>query len=310
MDPKKKLAVVGLLLFIPIYVYFFGSSGPTGSGGGFPEIPPGSYRGTITWQASDGRNADIEPWYLESKDGQVQFVFTAGPGALLGPIPLDGSSITTQQPNGETIRISGDSVRYGNYAGTILGESRRGEWTAKVVSSASGGKPPDSGFFKRIVSLRQEDTAVRQRLDSLRKKNAQLEEEVRRLSNLVLDSRQLKKDAEKKFRDLRQEVEEITVQRDTILREVKALQKKVALAQRVTAAGQLVSLSRKSIDREMRWFESMFKGSDILSGSNVGSEYDRALLKVDLRAQIIKHRETVQRLKELSNRRSLYDLPY
>lgn len=305
MDIKKIGILAGCLVLIVVYFWTIPGE-ETISTSKFPDIPPGNYHGTIEWT---GTVAD-HLYFENGKNGRY-LITTSGGGVITkSPPGEDEAPLILELPSGEQLVFTGGSVRYGNYQGTVTSGNRIGNWSLKIVQSVSEESPPDLESISQMVSLRQNRLGLHQEHDELRKMVEEKSEEARRLTLQLADSTSLKKNADKKFRELREGVDDLEALVNQKVQTVKELQNKVSLAQRVTPSGQLVSLSRKSIDREMRWFESMFKGSDMLSGSGVGSEYDRALLKVELRNQIMKLREVVNRLKTLAQNRRLYEMPY
>ena len=74
---------------------------------------------------------------------------------------------------------------------------------------------------------------------------------------------------------------------DKVKKEARALAKQLALSERVTELGNLVALSRKTIDRENRWLDSVFDTTSKLSSYDFDIEVERAKRIVELKNKIM-----------------------
>src|SRR5690606_28359002 len=126
---------------------------------------------------------------------------------------------------------------------------------------------------------------------------------VEELTRFITDAESLRKKAEDRYRNVKQEREQVVAEIDSLQKQTKALERQVELAHRVTQRGTLVSLARESLDRESRWIEAMFRSEVSQGGDDFADALRHGNEVMSLRDGIAREREKIFQLRTLQERR-------
>jgi len=266
----------------------------------FPFVNPGLYLGSIE------SGSDKLMFYVEREEGDNELLFVViEDGWVPQRVRFLSDSLTAKNTipatiNGPDSRLSlvGTEVRADQYSGTAYdrkGDSI-GRWFMRRMYREPDPLLGDDDLI-RWLRVRGELFFLEQQKITEQNRLTQVNEEIQRLDSLVTDRDDLHLSVEDRLEVKSDELK--TVQRELDIQRARlaSLQNQIELAQRVTAMGKLVSLSRETFDREARYVESMFRAAPAETApAGMESELEKAQLILELRSQIRDERLKIDEL--------------
>ncbi len=275
----------------------------------FPKLPIGEYAGTVQGLflrdsgsedgSKEGSKDSIEqsvPIYIEVKenilvtllrDGWMPAVKEISKSDKQGPLELRGSEAR--------LRFSGSMKEEGKFEGVVynLDHNTKGSWSLSALDLKEGLPLTQErkNEIARVLLLRDELSLVEDQIDDV---DAEIQKQivaVKKFEEFVSDGTTLQQRTKEKYERAVAIYESENKIFNKKKKEARELAKQLALSERVTESGNLVSLSRKTIERENRWLDSMFETSSTKTPSyDFDSEVERAKKIIMLRGklQIIK----------------------
>jgi len=284
--PKFYLSIVVLLASGVFTLLFILSRGESA----FPKLENGFYLGQL--KGVFGDNEEVTPIIIEeSPDFTSVFVLRPGWGKIFVTkkdyskgVPLEFGAAEAR------LRVSGERKDDGHsYAGTVynLNIGSRGEWSVEKFNpdniEITG---EESQRIKSLLALNREAAIV----DADIKKNQKLlsknKKAVEKLSEFLSDFETMNERATKKFEVTEKNYTKESQRYKDLRKTARALAERLAISERVTNAGNLVALSRKTIERENRWLESVFESSGGGSAFSLDLEVKRAERILALKAKL------------------------
>ncbi|MDZ4786228.1 MAG: hypothetical protein SGJ02_09150, partial [bacterium] len=142
--------------------------------------------------------------------------------------------------------------------------------------------------IKQIIFLKREVSQVKKEIDIVEERLLKEKEAISKLSEFMKDQSTLQQRTNIRL----EKAQAGFIEAEKILsknkKEARILAKQLALSERVTDMGNLVSLSRKTIDRENRWLDSMFESSTPFASFDFDSEVEKAKKIIELKNKINK----------------------
>ncbi|MBX7138377.1 MAG: hypothetical protein K1X83_10360 [Oligoflexia bacterium] len=271
----------------------------------FPKLSAGHYVGYITG-VEEGRHR--LPIYIQSQEssGNLMFAVLASGWApqILTPVTLGNGDSDTDFflpliVGSENLRFKlvGECASATHCAGKVYQQpkGRRGEWefTRKEVETGTG--PQTS--LEQWLRLRQALLEIDRRIAEAEKMAESQKGEIERLTDIVTEGKGLKAKADQKFDQVSVQLKALREKLRTKQQEVDNLEGQIAISQRVTPMGKLVSLARETLEREARWVESMLSGNPSRENmERVDAEFSKAQKLFDLKRQIASEQDRIDRL--------------
>jgi len=261
----------------------------------FPDLPKGTYTGFV-----DGTFADTEiatPLYVEAQ--QDRLVVSILKTNWL-PVQIERTRNQKETPveiygSDARLRFSGIKVDDQNFKGVVynLDLGTKGSWVLEPFTEASAESDfteAESAEIKQVVLLRRELRNVEQeKLEAVTNLEKQTEA-VKKLEEFISNKETLRQRTADRLKKAQAEYDLADKEFRSYRREARALAQQLALSERVTEAGNLVSLSRKSIDRENRWLDSMFGTAGAIASYDFDSDVKRAQRIIELKTEIARLR--------------------
>jgi len=276
---------------------------------GFPELPAGSYAGTMTGIFADEGGGAVS-WYVESAphDGGV-FVAMLRKGWEPQNLRISGEGLVEEaRPmilTGEegTLQLTGRAVSGGVFRGEVVDHVHQshGEWTLRPVHDIGTAvtRQTGEGGVRLWLTLRAELRGIEAKRNFTEQEEARQRAEITRLTAFVTDDTLVRSQADQRFDEARKAFDAVKSQLQAARADVGELARQFALSQRLAGTGKLVSLARDSIERESRWVRSMLRtgGSE---PPEVVAERDRAARVFEVKAEIAKEEARLQELRSAS----------
>ncbi len=255
----------------------------------FPVLTNGEYTGQITGLFGDDESR--VPIIVSVKDRFVSAILmrpgwskvTVERHAEYRDSPLEVSGPESR------LRLSGHDNSDGTFAGTVydLDAGEKGRWNlSKVDLPLVKYSDERTTEIKTTVLLRRELRALTNEQSELKSELDKEKEAIAKLNEFLGDTKKVTERAADKLKKVEasyaSEEGEFRLKR----KEARELAKKLALSERVTETGSLVSLSRKTIERENRWLESIFDTAGSLESFDLDKELARAERISFLKSQI------------------------
>lgn len=278
---KKLLSVVLILLCAGGAAGYFLFI--KGSRGTFPVIAPGSYLGLLEGRINGQDNAALKMYVEKDSGSKTLFAVTSGewePLVTDNRLDQEGGSALGAAPvklrrGGETLILTGKQTADRVYEGGLsnqAGESR-GRWKISPMNELSPVKSGEQAEkIRAFLILKAELNDIDEKIGAAEISVAQQKSETARLTHYITEGQSLKRNADLKYNQAREELKTVTGQLEQKKQEAKSLGEKFEISQRVTAMGKLVYLARESLERENRWLDSMFK----YHGSDLNADLDAA----------------------------------
>lgn len=289
----KFIALSSLVALIAIGIIFSFSTSKTG----FPYFQPGVYAGRLIFDKGI-RDGDSELALFAIKDEESSTVsFAVGDSTW-----QIGQASNAVGASSAPLKISHESVEYiffGNskdtksYKGIIENaeQDKVGNWElSSIPNSSADMNSTDSkilGDFLKLSAM-LEDIENQIKIQSLTVE--QQKSEIERLGHYLTEGKSLRENADKKFRDKKDQLDELNAIKSAKQKEAAQIRSKFEISQRLGGMGKLVYLSRNSLELERQWYESMYDSSPL----GITSEFDNLVaraeriitLKKEIRAEL------------------------
>ena len=281
----------------------------------FPLIGMGAYYGTLSGVFKKNGGGEAR-FYAEHKQGQGTILLT-----LLHSdwppqqINIEANKLSDSDPRWlfpvmlpgkeNSIRLIGSQINSREYRGiaTNIGTGKEGRWELHLVKNVSGElSEPEEKNLQLWLLLRNELNDIEKIIAELEKNVPKQKEEITKLEEFVTEGSELKIRADRKLRDAQEELSGVLKQLKEKQAEIAKLESKVLIAGKVTNRGKLVHLSRKSLEREARWLESMFKTTRINESPKLAEALQRAEEILELKKSIALEKDRIVQLHSMRGR--------
>lgn len=291
--PKTKVlaaicAFTGIISIL--FLYLFSKS----ISEGFPYIKPGSYLGEIDGlESSTGARPQRLVFDKSNSDDRLIIAISGQESfsEVINNIKIEGahqSGMLLTPPkikfSENEYQLSGKEDKPGGYSGKIINlkNGRSVRWSVSLVDEYPAIRnSKDLDTIREFLSLRNELNEADTSINVAEIGSTQQKTEIERLTHFITEGESLKRNAQEKLIKIKDELEKVKAEFASKQSEVKALNEKLELSQRLTATGRLVSLARESLDRERRWADSMNKttlSDSALDFDNVVGRGERIIL--------------------------------
>ncbi|MDC0358291.1 hypothetical protein OAO01_05690 [Oligoflexia bacterium] len=237
----------------------------------FPFVPTGSYLGSVYGVFGEGSDGPTELYLERASDGSDLFfaLFRTG-----WPPQVIANDLVTEESGGKwlypitligehaSLRFIGNRVEVGRFAGTVrnLNTGAEGTWKADLISENSAvAAPEDTDNTLLWLHLKSELDDLNVEIETATQRVAEQKQEIEYLTEVITEGEALKLTGKDKFVQASQALSKANAVLAEKRTEAKALERKVALSERVTKMGKLVLLSREALERDNRWIDSMLK---------------------------------------------------
>lgn len=305
-----KLLIGCLLLLIVVGRMFWSEVGAR-----FPVIAAGSYLGSMHDVFSD---SDVTHFYVERAPDSPH-LFVAIVRAGWKPRVIDMRMLASGAESDDwlqpltlvglegTLRFSGAADSTKRYRGDVhnVHDGLRGSWSLLALSA-------DKQLAMNAQTRRQTNLwlSLKAELRSIDGQIGQAEntvelqkKEIANLALFITDGDAVRASAQKKLQAAQAEFDliddELRLKRTAAAR----LEEQFTISQRVTPQGKLVSLARKSLQREARWFESMLKTGHNYDVEELNTALQYADQVMELRHYIAIEKDKIYRLQNRSDTR-------
>lgn len=270
----------------------------------FPLLSPGIYSGRIEGLFGHAR-VGIYAERSEGSDGLILVVVRSGwypQRVRLTPVkglPFFATGAMPVVAVGATGRLKfvGKQLAEGRYGGTVRDSVSRasGRWELRLSSLKVQDFIADPEFLE-LASLRADLEAATRQADLLEALHEGLQAKVVEISRNLSNQQELNSTAEDRTKRLRTNLVKERRALEQREQEVIELQKQLEVAQRVTAMGRLVALSRESLERDSRWISAVL--SEVAQFGEVDPEAVKTAAEiVSLMDETEQEREELQRLE-------------
>lgn len=245
----------------------------------FPVLPDGEYVGTVTDLFDEGEL--IEPLLIEVKGHFVSaLLMRPGWSKIIVERHSDFKDSPLELSGPESrLRFSGSTNEEGISSGVVydLDAGRKGKWSLNKAAWLISENTEDAIVeIKATALLRRELRTLVNEMTELRSALEKEKEGVSKLNEFMVDPKKVTERAAEKLKSVENQYATEEGEFRLKRREARELAKKLALSERVTETGSLVSLSRKTIERENRWLESIFETAGSLDSFDLDKEFSRA----------------------------------
>lgn len=275
---------------------------------GFPVLQPGAYVGTLTF-SSNGEKQDSSLYIERLRDGntllfvlflkdfQPQTVFSQKLPQTTAKLQDRYRPITLTWKN-QRLVLSGQEEN-GSFKGIVkvAGESS-GSWTIRqmtpeeTVSTSLGGQEETILIWLKAKERLRKNTLER----SLLSQNlAEITQKVKTLDEALGDKQLLQSRSIQRRKELEADFLKLKEERQQSATELESLVNSLELLTRITKRGQAVSLERKILQRENRWYTVHWQGEE---DTEELSEEESGIDIVKLENAVRKARETKSFLRE------------
>ncbi len=232
----------------------------------------GTYSGAIEFV--DGSQTPV----LLEVGKSMLFGIVLSPGGVVHERSIARTEALVLDAQGESITLRGRRNEFDEFVGTAeTSAKKRGHFTLGRRFDPRALTPEMEHDARSWVLLQAERAVWDEKISKIDAiKNVKLED-IERLKNFVTDKPRLRAGADAKYAQV---AEQLQAARDQlIVRKEKAqrLAGSLALAQRVTPFGKLVTLARESNERELRWIESMLRVGDRVGPAGIDDEVRRGI---------------------------------
>lgn len=251
----------------------------------FPPLAKGAYIGTI----DDVFDSSVPIYiYSEGTPGEL-IVSVLERGWSRASFSVDSSSVPPLEVRGPTGRLKFVGARRsdGTYSGEVfnLDLQSRGSWKLDRLEAVAPKVVPSNSLTER-VSLQNQIFELRSNIESIGQDMDVHDQAISEMRTLLEDDQAL----DTKIRSRMTSVRESLLQQEKevldLRQRARELAKELVFSEKLTDAGKLVSLSRKTLHRERRWIESAFRDSAAQNRSFYVDEYERAERVIELLKKI------------------------
>lgn len=264
----------------------------------FPRIPPGHYSGTLALDLNKDELGEELPVFVRSGPDSAELlvvVLESGWQPQRVVLVSRGSDesaaaeffpVTLSAPQG-IIKLTGAAAADGSFAGSVVSQrsGHSGNWTLKPAASRRMERI-DGRDFELWALLKQELQEIDSRVAEAEGRVRAQRAEIDKLTNFVTEGQRLRKRADEKYEEVRQQLKNAEGGLQRKQEEADLLEKQIENSQRVTRMGKLVSLARDSLEREGRWIQSLLVSSPGGDPERLEAEYLRGLRVLELKQQI------------------------
>ncbi len=226
----------------------------------FPRISPGMYVGFIDGIVPQKRIPLLIIREGAKKLTMVPLIEDLQP--VMVTIPEEGSShdLHSKLPpvlyayNGMELQLIGQEME-GRFQGTVVDQRTGKTGTWYVLKENLGSKDEASTQVPRQWLAVYSEKERLKADNALLKEQAALKiEERRKIDSYIVDGKQLKENADRKFKEESVTLDEIAIRAKKRSSEIEKLRAQVSLAQQLSHSGRLAQLAREAMNREQRWF--------------------------------------------------------
>jgi hypothetical protein len=283
----------------------------TGFERGFPKLAVGLYVGVV--RLADG--ARVIPWFVEqsSQDAdpvvlvvdsryQVQRVSSRqGSDSARGPFLINGE--------GSRLRLSGreaDGVELEGHAlDPISGEA--GLWTLTKMPIQTQISPEQASELRSWYSIKQDLNKLDEQLEGLRLKSDSQRAIIDRLQRYVFKDDSIKETAASRLGNAAEAIQRARVEVDSLRTSLDQAIRDFETAERVAPAGNIVALSRETLQRESRWIELTLRLLAPESSAGFEQSLERAYRVKALQDRIAEEHRKLAQLENESDLRRYKD---
>lgn len=223
----------------------------------FPTLAPGTYLARIQWISSDLKLPQL--WFLERASGDDHLLIQAidqslPPSRLSVPAAAEQLPLVVPVAGVDRIRLVGTVGTNHQIQGTaeVIGRSVTGRWQLQPMLEQQSEKSDLLWLMlesERIAAEQQITTAIALRESQQR--------EIASLNEAISNRDELRAQVDQRYKESKSQLDQIKEDLSKQESVVADLAQKMDLLQKTTPQGRLVALSRESLDRERRWFESV-----------------------------------------------------
>ncbi|MCC6931784.1 MAG: hypothetical protein IT292_00810 [Deltaproteobacteria bacterium] len=312
----RKILFISLLIIalfgsaIGFFVYHINKTNVS-----FPLLPPGAYFGEIS--ALGGQRHNYSPLLIESSaDGQQLLIIVFMPNWVpqLAKLVEKKDFITNVQAgDGPAFEPPILKTEFGEFK--LYGKDRNGYFKGKVLRSdglrgAWKITPVAEGIITRnaeLLNVYGVDLSrwlkisgeIRYNQDTLSSMRSILSSQERNNANMeshIIDQNQLKERAQKQRDLVSQEINNGRNQQKALTKEITILVDQLALVNRISKRGRLVSLARQISTRENKWYLANWQGQEEIGGfDNLGGDLNIDMTRLNEQS---KHAQEVIALKD------------
>lgn len=230
----------------------------------FPELPKGSYVGSISGivQGSD-RPFTFYAEQRGKEDALLVVILADG----WNPQIIDPKQKGEKAPPTRELVLTREGVKYrltgtessGSFSGSVAAsDGRQGKWTLTPIDSASLREKPAfklAGFdLADWLTSKVRYNIVHDEIESLALSHEQDSAKAEKLDRFVKNENVLKDRSQSRKDALTTELNRITEQRKKNTEELRGALNDIALLHRMTKEGQIVELNRRIQRRENKWY--------------------------------------------------------
>jgi len=272
----------------------------------FPRLAAGSYLGAVEGIFTEEGGAPVR-LYVEAfpdRDDMLFLLLRSGSQPVLLAMASPGGGPGDQSFYFPPTITSGDlglkltgKLTEGGYFGGLAentGNRNRGSWWLRPVREGSEETRRRESEVERWLAVRTEIDDVQSEIAFAEKRAPELKAEIEKLTDYVTEGRSLKVKADQKLALERESLRQAQEKLQGRQREAQLLESRIELSQRVTGMGKLVSLARETLDRERRWFDSMFSSG--AAGADIEQAAAKAAELFDLKKAIALEEDRIARL--------------
>ncbi len=275
---------------------------------GFPVLLPGAYVGTLEMALGDGKvNSTLYVERLREgttllfvafvKDFQPQTIFPQRLTSTFSQTLERYRPVVIQWP-GAILTLSGVEEKSG-YQGMIrVGSDKVGNWTLRrmlpsEVSTVSLGENEEQILLWLRARERLRKAGVER--DTIQTELNSTEERVKTLERALGDKNALQARSANRQKELETELTHLRENQEKSGRELESLSNSLDLLARITKRGQTVTLERRILQREARWYNVNWQGEE---ENQELSEEDTGIDQAKLELAVRRARETKSFLRE------------
>ncbi len=277
----------------------------------FPKLPQGTYIGSVDRLFSD--SGEPVKLYVESTPSNELYFVLLRKGwqpQMTTMVSRGGEQSEWLHPvvvtNGEAkLKFTGRADGQG-YVGYVFEQEgdRRGTWKlTRVPQKSSETSAAEIKDTEAWVHLKAELAGVEAGIRRAEKIVPQQQREIEQLTAFITEGDNLRRRADEKFREKTRDLQNAQEELRKTQEVARELEKRLILAQSVTRMGNLVSLSRQSLERENRWFDSALNSELPPTGEDFEAAVERAKKIVGVKKAIKEEREYIEHLTSLMNGR-------
>lgn len=281
----------------------------------FPHLPTGSYLGEM--RNIFPHDADkVTRFYIEQSDESHSLFFVILRDgwkpqlfntAASSEENADGSwlfPITILAPEGK-LRFVGDAHTDGTYTGIVydMDNKNKGQWSLAALSPESVDRDPQARSESKLwLLLKSELEEVEAKITQAESHAPKQKQEISKLNKYVTEGDELKAKAQDKFNQAVVQLDQAQKAFKAKQEEALSLAHSLELSEKVTGTGKLVSLARETMEREVRWVETLDRSN--LPSDQQEDEFDQnyqaAKVIMDLKQKIAIEKDHIYRLTNSS----------